>query len=88
MQDKIKRLWAKLTAPRKWVRVVSRILLGFFILIIATYVGLAWYINTHKEEVQANLLKELNGGLTGSLTIQKMEATFLQGLSSLPIYLK
>lgn len=88
MQDKIKRLWAKLAAPRKWVRVVSRILLVLFILIIATYVGLAWYINTNKEEVQAKLLKELNGGLTGSLIIQKMEATFLQGFPRVSLRLE
>lgn len=88
MQEKIKRFWAYFATPRKWVRITARILLVLFVLIIATYVGLAWYINTHKEEVQANLLKELNGGLTGTLTVGDMEPTFLKGFPRVSLRLQ
>lgn len=88
MKEKIKRLWAYFARPRKWLRITLRIFLVFFVLVVATYVGLAWYINTHKKEVQANLLKELNGGLTGILTVGNMEPTFLQGFPQVSLRLE
>ncbi|RWW99587.1 AsmA family protein [Flavobacterium cerinum] len=88
MKEKIKQLWAYFARPRKWLRITLRIILVFFALVIAAYVGLAWYINTHKKEVQANLLKELNGGLTGILTVGNMEPTFLKGFPQVSLRLE
>lgn len=88
MQEKLKQLWTYLVTPRKWVRRMLRVVLVFCVLIIATYVGLAWYINAHKKEVQTSLLKELNGGLTGILSVGNMEPTFLQGFPQVSLRLE
>lgn len=87
MLTKFKKRLSNLHLPR-WARILFGTILTFFILIIALYVGLAWYINTHKKEVQASLLEELNGGLTGQLTVGTMEPTFLRGFPRVSLRLE
>ena len=72
-----KGIWAQYAAPR-WVRIASRVLLGLFIALLAAYFGIAWYINTHKKEVLAGVVAELNENLDGTLTIGNMEPALLQ----------
>lgn len=79
--------FAKIYLPR-WIRILSKVILTLFLLTIILYVGLAWYINTHKKEVQAQLLTELNGGLTGSLSIEDMDPTFLKGFPDISLRLE
>lgn len=85
--DTKKRFFPKFHFP-KWVRIVSRIILVLFVLVIMLYVGLAWYINTNKEELQSKLLTELNGGLSGSIAIEKMDPTFLKGFPDVSLRLE
>jgi len=87
MNNKISQLLDKIHLPR-WVRIISGVFLTLFLLIILSYVALAWYINTHKQEVQAKLLKELNGGLAGSLTVANMEPAFLTGFPNVSLRLE
>ena len=87
MLKKIQQFFINLHLPR-WARIMSGIVLGLFMLVVLSYILLAWYINTHKQEVQANLLKELNGGLTGSLTVQNMEPAFLTGFPNVSLRLE
>lgn len=63
----------------RWARWVFRGVLVTFLFMIVSYVSLAWYINTHKEEVLASVTAELNEGLTGTLEIGDMDPTFLTG---------
>ena len=80
--------FVKNTSTQNWVKWLARIILIVFVLIIVLYVGLAWYINTHKKEVQAALLEELNGGLSGSLTVGNMDPTFLKGFPDVSLKLE
>lgn len=87
MNNPVKRFLAIVHLPR-WARILSGIVLGLFVLVIFLYVGLAWYVNTNKEELQAKLLKELNGGITGSLTVGSMDPTFLKGFPDVSLRLE
>jgi hypothetical protein len=87
MKNPLKRLYDKLHLPR-WVRILSSVFLGLFTLIILTYVGLAWYVNANREELQAKLLTKLNGGITGSLTVASMDPTFLKGFPDVSLRLE
>jgi len=72
----------------RWARWVFRGVLAIFLFMIVAYVSLAWYINTHKEEVLASVTKELNEGISGSLEIGGMEPTFLQGFPRVALRLE
>ncbi|TRW22289.1 AsmA family protein [Flavobacterium zepuense] len=74
---KAKNYW-QLALPR-WGRIVVRTILGLLLIIAIAYIGLAWYINTHKKEVLASVTSSLNDGISGTLTIGGMETTFLEG---------
>ncbi len=87
MDNPQKKVFSKIHLP-KWLRIVSGILLAALILVIIAYVGLAWYINSNKEELQAKLLKELNGGISGSLTVEDMDPTFLKGFPHVSLRLQ
>ena len=82
---KAKNYW-QLTLPR-WGRIIARIVLALFLMLIMAYLGLAWYLHTHKKEVLASVTKQLNEGLTGTLTIGDMETTFLQGFPRISLRL-
>lgn len=87
MNNPLKGIYDKLHLPR-WARILSGIVLGLFVLIILCYVGLAWYVNANREELQAKLLKELNGGISGSLTVASMDPTFLKGFPDVSLRLE
>ena len=81
-----KNYW-KLTLPR-WARIIARFFLGLFLMVVFGYIGLAWYIHTHKKEVLATVTQQLNDGLTGTLVIGNMETTFLQGFPRISLRLE
>ena len=81
-----KNYW-QVALPR-WGRITARILLALFLLLIMAYVGLAWYINTHKKEVLSSVTAQLNDGITGTLKIGDMETTFLQGFPNISLRLQ
>ena len=83
---KAKNYWS-LQLPR-WARIIFRGIFAVILLIIFAYIGLAWYINTHKKEVLASVTASLNDGITGSLTIGKMETTFLEGFPRVSLRLE
>ncbi|MHA3789257.1 AsmA family protein [Flavobacterium hauense] len=87
MDNPLRRFFSKFHFPR-WFRILFRIILGMVILVVISYVGLAWYINSNKEELQAKLLTELNGGISGSLTVESMDPTFLQGFPNVSLRLE
>ena len=87
MDNKFKQFFDKIYLS-KWLRWVLGVFLALFLLTIIIYIGLAWYINNNKKEVQANLLKELNGGISGSLTVQEMDPTFLKGFPNISLRLE
>ncbi len=69
---------SRIGMPR-WARWVIRGVLVVFLFMVVAYVSMAWYINTHKQEVLASLTAELNEGIAGSIEIGDMEPTFLAG---------
>ncbi|MCO6147361.1 AsmA-like C-terminal region-containing protein [Flavobacterium sp. NRK1] len=87
MDNKIKQFFIEFYFS-KGMRWFFRIFLILFLLTIVMYVGLAWYINSNKNEVQASLLKQLNGGLSGSLTLEEMDPTFLKGFPNISLRLE
>jgi hypothetical protein len=90
MKEKItafRKFWLQLKMPR-WARWAFRGVLAIFLFMIVAYVSLAWYINTHKDEVLASVTEELNEGLSGSLEIGNMEPTFLQGFPRVALRLE
>jgi hypothetical protein len=72
----------------RWAQWVVKGLLVVVLLVILAYVGLAWYLNSHKDEVLAKLNTELNKSLNGSLQIGNMETTFLKGFPRVSLQLE
>lgn len=87
MQKKFEKVTRIYLLPR-WGRIIVRIFLLFFIFFIAAYVSLAWYLNTHKDEVLSKVTDELNEGLNGTLTIGDLETTFLTGFPRVSLRLE
>ncbi|AWH86910.1 AsmA family protein [Flavobacterium album] len=72
----------------RWARWVFRGVLVVFLFMIVAYVSLAWYINTHKEEVLVSVTSELNEGITGTIEIGDMNPTFLTGFPRVSLRLE
>ncbi|TPD67353.1 AsmA family protein [Flavobacterium microcysteis] len=72
----------------RWVRISLRVLSGIFLLIVITYLGLAFYVNTHKEEILASVNKKINENINGKFTAESIEPTFLQGFPRVSLRIK
>lgn len=70
--EKIRRL------PR-WARISLKIVASIFLFTIIAYIGLAFYVNTHKKEILASISQKINENINGKFTAESMETTFLQG---------
>lgn len=82
----VKNFWSS-RLPR-WVRIIVRGFLALLLIIIMLFIGVAWYINTHKKEVLASLTTQLNDGIAGSLKIGNVEPTFLQAFPNVALRLE
>lgn len=71
-----------------WLRNFLKGLFILLALIVAGYTGMAWYINTHKQEVLSGVTDAFNENITGSLTIGNMEPTFLMGFPHVSLRLQ
>jgi len=71
-----KNYWS-LTLPR-WIRILLRGFFALVLIITIAFIGLAWYINTHKAQVMAAVTNQLNDGMSGTLQVGNMEPTFFQ----------
>ncbi|MCW4469949.1 AsmA family protein [Flavobacterium sp. MFBS3-15] len=90
MKEKItvfRKFIASLKMPR-WARWAFRGVLAIFLFMIVAYVSLAWYINSHRDEVLASVTEKLNEDITGSLEIEGMETTFLGGFPGVSLRLE
>ncbi|RZJ75452.1 MAG: AsmA family protein [Flavobacterium sp.] len=76
--SRLKEFWNTIKTPR-WAKFLLRGVFVVLLLMVTAYVSLAWYINSHKEEVLASVTEKMNEGLQGSITIGDMEPTFLKG---------
>jgi len=63
----------------RWSKIALRIFGILVGLVILVFIGLAWYVNAHKKELLVTITKQLNGGISGQITIESMEPTFLKG---------
>lgn len=72
----------------RWARWAFRGVLVIFLFMIVAYVSLAWYINTHKDEVLASVTAKLNESISGKLEIGGMETTFLSGFPRVSLRLE
>lgn len=57
-------------------------------LIIIMYLGLAFYVNTHKEEILASVNQKINENINGKFTAESIEPTFLQGFPRVSLRIK
>lgn len=76
----------KQLVPR-WARISLKVLAGAFLFLLAAYMGMAWYINTHKKEVLASVTAALNENINGTLTVAAIEPAFLQGFPRISLSL-
>lgn len=74
-------------APR-WLRRTARVFSGLIVLLILSYVTMAWYVNNNKAEILKSVTDQLNENLSGQLTIGTMEPAFLTGFPLLSLNLK
>jgi len=85
--QKMKATVAKRKWPR-WVRVGLRIIGVLVLLQFLGGLGVIWYVNTHKREIQQLVTTKLNENLNGKLSIQDMEPTFLENFPRISLHLK
>lgn len=79
---------ASATAPRGPIIILLRFIGFFIVALIVGYIGLAWYIHTHKKEVLASVTEILNDEISGTLIIGNMEPAFLEGFPRISIRLE
>lgn len=72
----------------RWFRWLWRSFAFFIVLIILSYVGMAWYINHNKSALLKTLTENLSAGLNGTVTIGDMEPAFLVGFPQVSLRLR
>ncbi len=72
----------------RWARISLKIVSGLLLFIIIAYIGLAFYVNTHKKEILASITQEINENSNGKFTAESMEPTFLQGFPRVSLRIK
>jgi hypothetical protein len=72
----------------RWSRIALKTLAVIFILVLIAYISVAVYVNSHKASLLSAISKELNKNLDGSLVIESMEPTLLQGFPGVSLALK
>lgn len=71
----------------RWIKLSLKILFGIFLFIIIAYVGLSFYVYTHKKEILAKVTAEINENINGKFTAQSMDPTFLQSFPKVSLRL-
>lgn len=70
-----------------WLKIVFKTLAVVFGVLIVAFISLAIYVNANKVSLLANVSKELNKNLDGSLVIGSMEPTLLRGFPGVSLTL-
>jgi hypothetical protein len=73
---------------KKYIRVSLRILCGLLVLILLLYVGLSWYVSSHKKELLQKATTEISSLLHGEVGIDDMSVSFFKNFPSLALQLK
>ena len=70
-----------------WTKIALKIFSVFLGLILLSYIAVAIYVQANKKKLLVTITKELNKGLSGSLTIGGMDPAFLKGFPGVSIKL-
>lgn len=85
---KTSRIRSKYRQLPKWAKGILIALLIFFILMIVTWLIMAWYINNHKKELLAKITAQVSENINGNFHIDDMEPALLNGFPNIAIRLK
>lgn len=72
----------------RWLKLSLKVLSGIVILIIAIWLGAAYYINHNSKAVLSTILEQLNSNVNGKITVTSMETTLLRGFPGVAVSLK
>lgn len=72
----------------KWAKSLLKVMAALLLLITLAYVVLAFYVNTHKEEILTSIKAKINKNLNGKFEVESMDPTFLQGFPQISLRLK
>lgn len=73
---------------RRFLKIALRVFGVLVVLVVIFYLGLAFYIHTHKKEVLASVTKTLNESVSGTFSADDMEVTLVQNFPSVSLGLK
>lgn len=80
-----KKISAKITRP---ARIFLQLLAGLLLLVTVGYLGVAWYVHTHKQQVLHGLSEKLNENISGTLNIGGLEPAFLVSFPNIALRLE
>ena len=72
----------------RWLRISLRIFAGFIGLVLLLWLGMAWYINSHKKQLLQEITSRLSERTGGTLTIRDMEPSLWKSFPNMSIALK
>jgi hypothetical protein len=71
----------------RWLKISLRIIGGLVALILLLWIGVAVYVNTHKQELLASITRQLNENINGQLTVESMDPTLVRGFPAISVSL-
>lgn len=72
----------------RWLKIALKVAAALLILILTVFVGIAYYVNSNKDNLLVSITKELNKNLNGKLEIESMDPTLLRGFPRVSLSLK
>jgi len=73
---------------RLWTRITLKVIGGLLLIFLIAWLGLFWYIQTHKSEILKRVTTSLSMKMRGDLSIRAIEPSLFRGFPSISISLK
>ncbi len=72
----------------RWGKGILIAFLSLLVLLVIGWFVMAWYINSHKQELLARITAEVSDNMDGNFHIQDMEPALLKGFPNISVRLK
>src|SRR4051812_45485718 len=72
----------------RWIRITLRISIVFVACLLLLWLGLVWYIHSHKKEILQKITAQLSGQLGGTLSIQGLQPSLWKSFPNISVTLE
>jgi len=73
---------------KRWLKISLKVIAALLLLLVAVWIGAAYYINKNNKAILAKILDQVNTKVNGKVQVSHMETTLLKGFPGVSVSLK